>query len=42
MQKEDGSYDIRTTDLSLAGSVLQVTGVTQSSEERTLLIRIPR
>lgn len=40
-QKEDGSYDIRTTDRSLVGSVLQVTGITQSGEEQTLLIRIP-
>jgi hypothetical protein len=41
-QKEDGSYEIRTTDPSLVGSVLQVTGVTQSGEEQTLLIRIPQ
>jgi hypothetical protein len=40
-QKEDGSYEIRTTDRSLVGSVLQVTGIMQSGEEETLLIRIP-
>jgi hypothetical protein len=41
-QKDDGSYDIHTTDPSLAGSVLQVTAVTQSGEEDKLLIRIPQ
>ena len=41
-QKDDGTYDIRTTDPSLAGSVMQVTGVTQSGEQDQFLIRIPQ
>lgn len=40
-QKDDGTYDIRTTDPALAGSVLQITAVTPSGEEDKLLIRIP-
>ena len=40
-QKEDGTYDIRTTDPGLAGSVLQITAVTGSGEEDKLFIRIP-
>jgi hypothetical protein len=40
-QKDDGTYDIRTTDPSLAGTVMQITAVTQSGEENKLLIRIP-
>jgi hypothetical protein len=41
-QKDDGSYDIRTTDPSLAGSVMHVTAVTESGEEEKLMIRIPQ
>ena len=40
-QKEDGTYEIRTTDPSLAGTVIEVTGVTQSGEEEKLFVRIP-
>jgi len=40
-QKADGTYDIHTTDPALAGSVMQVTAVTQSGDEDKLLIRIP-
>jgi len=40
-QKEDGTYDIRTTDPGLAGSVMQITAVTGSGEEDKLFIRIP-
>jgi hypothetical protein len=40
-QKEDGTYEIRTTDPSLAGSVMQITAVTPSGEEDKLFIRIP-
>jgi hypothetical protein len=41
-QKDDGTYDIRTTDPALAGSVMQVTAVTSSGDEDKLLIRIPQ
>jgi hypothetical protein len=41
-QKDDGTYDIRTTDPSLAGSVLQITAVTKSGDEDKLFIRIPQ
>jgi hypothetical protein len=41
-QKDDGTYDIRTTDPSLAGSVMQVTAVTQSGQEDQVLVRIPQ
>jgi hypothetical protein len=41
-QKDDGSYDIRTTDPSLAGSVMQITAVGESGEEEKLMIRIPQ
>lgn len=41
-QKDDGTYDIRTTDPTLAGSVMQITAVTQSGDEDKLLIRIPQ
>jgi hypothetical protein len=40
-QKDDGTYDIRTTDPALAGSVIQVTAVTPSGQEDKLLMRIP-
>jgi len=40
-QKDDGTYDIRTTEPSLAGSFLQVTAVTESGDEDKLLVRIP-
>jgi hypothetical protein len=41
-QKDDGTYDIRTTDPALAGSVMQITAVTPSGDEDKLLIRIPQ
>lgn len=41
-QKDDGTYDIRTTDPALAGSVMQITAVTPSGEEDKFLIRIPQ
>jgi len=41
-QKDDGTYDIRTTDPSLAGSVMQITAVTESGQEEKLMIRIPQ
>ena len=40
-QKDDGTYDIRTTDPALAGSILQVTAVTASGQEDKILMRIP-
>jgi hypothetical protein len=40
-QKADGSYDIRTTDPALAGTVVQITAVTAAGEEEKVLIRIP-
>jgi hypothetical protein len=41
-QKEDGTYDIRTTDPALAGTVIEITAVTGSGEEDKMLIRIPQ
>lgn len=41
-QNADGTYDIRSTDPSLAGSVMQVTAVTSSGHEDKLLVRIPQ
>ena len=41
-QKDDGTYDIHTTDPALAGSVMQITAVTPSGDEDKLLIRIPQ
>lgn len=40
-QQEDGTYDIRTTDPSLAGSILEITAITPSGEEDKIFIRIP-
>jgi len=40
-QKDDGTYDIRSTDPKLSGTTLQITAVTPSGEEDTLFIRIP-
>ena len=40
-QKDDGTYDIRTTDPKLSGTTLQITAVTASGEEDTLFVRIP-
>ena len=40
-QKDDATYDIRTTDPKLSGTTMQITAVTQSGEEDTLFIRIP-
>jgi hypothetical protein len=41
-QQVDGSYEIRTTDPSLAGSVMEVTAVTSSGEEDKVFIRVPQ
>lgn len=40
-QKDDGTYDIRTTDPSLAGSEIQIIAVTQAGDEDRMLVRIP-
>ncbi|HEY0987462.1 MAG TPA: hypothetical protein VGD80_10440 [Kofleriaceae bacterium] len=40
-QKADATYDIRTTDPRLSGTIMTITAVTQSGEEDTLYIRIP-
>jgi hypothetical protein len=40
-QKDDGTYDIRSTDPKLSGTTLQITAVTPSGEEDTLFIRVP-
>jgi hypothetical protein len=40
-QKGDGTYEIRTTDPTLAGSVMPITAITQSGAEDKMLIRIP-
>jgi hypothetical protein len=39
--KDDGTFDIRTTDPALAGTVMQITAYTQSGDEQKVLIRIP-
>jgi hypothetical protein len=41
-QNADGSYEIRTTDPALAGSVMQVTAVTASGAQDKVFIRIPQ
>lgn len=41
-QKADGSYDIRTTDPSLAGTTMQITAITDSGEAEKVMIRIPQ
>lgn len=40
-QNPDGTYDIRTTDPALAGSVMQVMAIGPSGEETPMFIRIP-
>jgi hypothetical protein len=40
-QKDDGTYDIRTTDPALSGTTMQITAVTATGDEDTLFIRIP-
>jgi hypothetical protein len=40
-QKPDGTYDVRSTDPALAGSIMQVTAIGPSGEETQMLIRIP-
>jgi hypothetical protein len=40
-QKDDGTYDIQTTDPALSGTTMQITAVTATGDEDTLLIRIP-
>jgi hypothetical protein len=41
-QKDDATYDIRTTDPSLAGTTLTITAVTATGEEDKMMIRIPQ
>jgi hypothetical protein len=40
--KDDGTYDIRNTDPSLAGSIVQVTAVTETGHEDKMFVRIPQ
>ena len=40
-QKDNGTYDIRTTDPKLSGTTLRITAVTATGDEDTLFIRIP-
>lgn len=40
-QKDDGTYDIRTADPALSGTVVEITAVTSSGTEDRMLIRIP-
>jgi hypothetical protein len=40
-QKDDGTFDIRSTDPSLAGSVLTVTAIGESGAADKVLIRVP-
>lgn len=40
-QKDDGTFDIRSTDPSLAGSILTVTAISESGAEDKVLIRVP-
>ena len=41
-QNADGSYEIRTTDPALAGSVMQITAVTASGAQDKVFIRVPQ
>ena len=41
VQKDDGTYDIRTTDPALVGQTIIVTAVTATGEEDKMMIRIP-
>jgi hypothetical protein len=41
MQNADGTYDIRSTDPALAGSVMQVMAIGPSGEETPMYVRIP-
>jgi hypothetical protein len=41
-QKDDATYDIRTTDPSLAGTTLTITAVTATGDEDKMMIRIPQ
>jgi hypothetical protein len=40
-QKDDGTFDIRSTDPSLAGSILTVTAISESGAADKVLIRVP-
>ena len=40
-QREDGMFEIRTTDPALSGSIMEITAVTGSGEEDKFMIRIP-
>jgi hypothetical protein len=40
-QRQDGSYDVKTSDPSLAGTVLPVKAISSDGYEDTILIRIP-
>jgi len=40
-QRPDGTYDVRTTDPALAGSLARVVAVTASGDEDELIVRIP-
>lgn len=41
VQKDDGTYDIRTTDPALVGQTIIVTAVTATGEEDKMMIKIP-
>ena len=41
-QKEDGTADVRTTDPSLAGSIIKVTAITTAGDRDEMLVRIPQ
>lgn len=41
IQKADGTFDIRSTDPGLAGSILTVTAISESGAEDKVLIRVP-
>jgi hypothetical protein len=40
-QNDDGTFDIRSTDPSLAGSILTVTAISESGAADKVLIRVP-
>jgi hypothetical protein len=40
-QKDDGTLEVRTTDPSLAGSVLTVTAITANGHQERVLVRVP-
>jgi hypothetical protein len=41
-QKDDGTYDIHTTDPALTGATMEITAVTASGKEDKVFLRVPQ